>query len=104
MYDLVSLYPPPEGAPETDEEWDALPEDSPYLEGPEIAELPDLVRDALAEIGEERVAQLAVQWAQIEEFHGYADPEALTTVLRDLRDLAQRAQKEDQMIYCWICL
>ncbi|MFF0329638.1 hypothetical protein ACFYTU_53615 [Nonomuraea angiospora] len=39
--DLVrtaTVYPPPEGAPATVEEWEALPEDSPYKEGPMIEE------------------------------------------------------------------
>lgn len=51
LVDTVTLYPPPEGAPKSDEEWDALPEDSPYLDGPGIDELSVNVRDVPADAG-----------------------------------------------------
>ncbi|MFI6392300.1 hypothetical protein [Nonomuraea sp. NPDC050540] len=105
--DLVStavLYPPPEGAPRTVEELDALPESSPYREGPEIDELTSDVRDTLAGIPDERLAELGQQWAQVEEFIGTPDPEYLATLIEELRGLARRAQDEQQMIYCWMSI
>ncbi|WP_052423114.1 hypothetical protein [Nonomuraea candida] len=94
----VTVYPPPEDAPATTEEWEALPEDSPYKEGPGIEELPADVRDTLAGIPDGRLDELAERWERIEEF---ADvPPAggyLREVITGLRGLAQRAQQEDQM-------
>ncbi|MFE3451962.1 hypothetical protein ACFXJ8_23875 [Nonomuraea sp. NPDC059194] len=97
----VTLYPPPEGAPKSPEEWEALPEDSPYMEGPCIEELPADVRDTLADVSEDRFAELAERWKQ--EFFPPPDDDYLTTLIAELRDLARRAQVEDQTIYCWMC-
>ncbi|MEV4059894.1 hypothetical protein [Nonomuraea dietziae] len=108
-YDLdlvrtITLYPPPEGGPKSLEEWEALPEDSPYKEGPGIEELPADVRDSLAGVSDARLADLAERWGQIEEFFGRPDERYLTTLMGELRDLAQRARAEDQMMYCWTCV
>ncbi|MEU4323659.1 hypothetical protein [Nonomuraea dietziae] len=108
-YDLdlvrtITLYPPPEGGPRSLEEWEALPEDSPYKEGPGIEELSADVRDSLAGVPDARLADLAERWGQIEEFFGRPDEGYLTTLMGELRELAQRAQAEDQMIYCWTCV
>jgi hypothetical protein len=90
----VDVYPPPEGAPTTDEEWDALPEDSPYFEGPGIEELPVEVRDTLAAIPDVELNDLAERWKQIEEFADFPPAEGyLLEVITGLRDLARRAQK-----------
>ncbi|WP_219506017.1 hypothetical protein [Nonomuraea ceibae] len=99
----VTVYPAPDGAPTTDEEWDALPETSPYLEGPNIEELPVDVRDTLATIPSADLNDIVQQWEQIEEF-ARMPPAAgyLLEVITGLRGLAQRAQKADQMIYCRI--
>ncbi|MGW6500017.1 hypothetical protein [Nonomuraea angiospora] len=97
----ATVYPPPEGAPATVEEWEALPEDSPYKEGPVIEELPADVRDTLAGIPESRLGELAERWGQIEEFAGF--PPALR-VLAELRDLARRAREEGEMLYCRFCV
>ncbi|WP_344831065.1 hypothetical protein [Nonomuraea dietziae] len=108
-YDLdlvrtITLYPPPEGGPKSLDEWEALPEDSPYKEGPGIEELPADVRDSLAGVPDARLADLAERWGRIEEFFGRPDEGYLTTLMGELRELAQRAQAEDQMIYCWTCV
>ncbi|MFI7224404.1 hypothetical protein ACIBO5_14375 [Nonomuraea angiospora] len=39
LVQTITVYPPPEGSPATIEEWEALPEDSPYKDGPGIEEL-----------------------------------------------------------------
>lgn len=104
LVETVPLYPPPENAPATLEERDRLPEDSPYKEGSSIEEIPQDVRDTLADIPDDRLTELAGKWAQIEEFISPPDREGLMTLIRELRDLARRARKDDQMIYCWMCL
>ncbi|MFD1935608.1 MULTISPECIES: hypothetical protein [Nonomuraea] len=101
LIETISLYPPPEGGPQSLEEWEALPEDSPYKEGPCIEELPTDVRDTLAGVPDGRLADLVERWEQ--EFFAPPDGGYLTTLIAELRDLAQRAQAEDQTIYCWIC-
>ena len=105
LVDVVTLYPPREGAPTTDEEWDALPEDSPYLDGPGIEELSISVRDTLADVDDERLPELARQWTGIEEFRiGHVDSDYLLSLIEALVGLARRAEKEDQLLYCWVCV
>ncbi|MER6174909.1 hypothetical protein [Streptosporangium sp. NPDC001681] len=102
---MVALYPPLEGAPQSDEEWDALPEDSPYLDGPGIEELSVNVRDLLAEANDALLPALVERWAQIEEFSHFSsvDMEYLQSVAQELVGLSRRAKKHDQLLYCWMC-
>ncbi|SEG76583.1 hypothetical protein SAMN05444920_104397 [Nonomuraea solani] len=95
----VTVHPPPE-------EWEALPDDSLYeKEGAVIEELPADVRDTLAGIPDDRRGEFAELWAQIDD-----DPDIpsaagrLLEVVTELRGLAQRAQREDQLIYCWMAV
>ncbi|GAA4567931.1 hypothetical protein [Planotetraspora kaengkrachanensis] len=101
---LTYLYPPPEGAPRSPEEADALPEGSPYLEGPGIAEFAVRVRDALAEVEDDRLPVLAARWSGIEEFRRYSGttPDELLSLIEDFVGLARRAKAHDQMLYCWM--
>ncbi|GAA2292657.1 hypothetical protein GCM10010149_45450 [Nonomuraea roseoviolacea subsp. roseoviolacea] len=103
---IVELYPPPEGAPRSDEEWDALPEDSPYREGPGIMELSAQTRDMLAGVDDARLPMLAEQWAAIEEFSHFTDDDDgyMLSLTKDLVGLARRARENDQLLYCWCCL
>ncbi|GAA4558230.1 hypothetical protein [Planotetraspora kaengkrachanensis] len=102
----VTLYPPPEGAPKSDKEWDALPEDSPYLEGPGIEELTVNVRDVLAGADDARLPLVAERWSKIEEFSHFSsvDGEYMLSLVRGLAGLARRAKASDQMLYCWSSL
>ncbi|MFI9552092.1 hypothetical protein [Nonomuraea endophytica] len=106
LVEMVVLYPPPEGAPRTDEELDDLPEDSPYLEGPGIMELPAEARDMLADVNDARLRMLAEQWAAIEEFsHFTADDDGyMLSLTKDLVGLARRAREDNQLLYCWCSL
>ncbi|WP_214415756.1 hypothetical protein [Sphaerisporangium fuscum] len=106
LVDTAILYPPPEGAPRSDEEWDALPEGSPYLEGPCIGELTVDVRDVLAGADDERLPLIAERWSKIEEFSSFGpDDEGYTPALvKDLVGLARRAKANGQMLYCWSSL
>ncbi|MEU7889295.1 hypothetical protein AB0B54_27655 [Microbispora bryophytorum] len=102
----MSVYPPPQGAPKSMEEWESLPEDSPYAEGPWIEELPVLVRDALADVDDSRLPEITRQWAQHDEFRDWSpvDKDNLLTLAKELVDLARRAKSSGQMLYCWISL
>ncbi|WP_144069996.1 hypothetical protein [Nonomuraea indica] len=105
LVETEDLYPPPEGAPRSDEEWDALPEDSPYVDGPGIAELSVKVRDVLADVDDARLPALAEQWAAIEEFSHFTDDDDgyMLSLIKDLVGLARRARESDQLLYCWMC-
>ncbi|MFG1753448.1 hypothetical protein [Streptosporangium sandarakinum] len=106
LVETVVLYPPPEGAPRSEEEWDALPEGSPYLEGPGIMELSAKARDMLAGVDDARLPMLAGQWAAIEEFSHFTDDDDgyMLSLTKDLVGLARRAREHDQLLYCWFCL
>ncbi|GAA0826560.1 hypothetical protein ACFQVD_28030 [Streptosporangium amethystogenes subsp. fukuiense] len=106
LVDTVALYPPPEGAPQSDEEWDALPEDSPYLDGPGIAELPVNARDILAGADDSHLPAVAERWAKIEEFSHFTSVDVgyMLSLVEELVGLARRAKKDDQMLYCWMCV
>jgi hypothetical protein len=59
----------------------------------------------LAEADDDRLAELAVRWVQVEELGGrHDDADLLLSVLTDLRELARRANENDHRLYCWMCL
>ncbi len=64
----VRLYPSsyPDPFPQTDEEWDALPEDSPYLSSVGIEELSVNVRDLLAGADDAHLPGVVERWAKSE--------------------------------------
>ncbi|MFI9593579.1 hypothetical protein [Nonomuraea sp. NPDC052265] len=101
----VNLYPPPEDVPRSADEWAALPEDSPYLEGPRIVELSAEARDTLAGVDDARLPTLAKQWAAIEEFSSFTDENDgyMLSLTKDLVGLARRARENGQLLYCWMC-
>ncbi|GIH22278.1 hypothetical protein Aph01nite_05880 [Acrocarpospora phusangensis] len=105
LIDSVMLYPPPEGAPQSDEEWESLPEDSPYLDGSWIAELPVMARDALADLDDSRVPEVAGRWSEAEEFKSWSpeDRRHLFALTEQFVGLARRAKADDQLLYCWSC-
>ena len=71
-------------------------EDSPFLTEPTISELPNRLRDALAEV--EVSHQVSQAWAG--ELWGY-DPEDAGRTARALVDLARRARSEGKYLYWW---
>ncbi|MBG0827009.1 hypothetical protein HS041_04430 [Planomonospora sp. ID67723] len=102
----VALYPSyPSPAPQSDEEWDALPDDSPYLSSVGIEELSVNVRDLLAGADDARLPMLVERWAKIEEFSAFSsvDMEYLRSVAEDLVGLSRRAREHGQQLYCWSC-
>jgi hypothetical protein len=72
----------------------------PDYEGPWISELPDSVRNRLAEVPAERVPELAERWAGIEEFDGLFPAEHLRTVITDLVALSAEALLAGEALYC----
>lgn len=83
--------------------WPAGEPDAAH-EGPWVSVLDDRARDALADIAADRAAELAVRWAAIEEFGGYADEEFLRETIVGFAGLASRAREHGESLYCWMCL
>ncbi|MEU8244789.1 hypothetical protein [Nonomuraea sp. NPDC048916] len=100
MVETVTLYPPPEGAPKTEDEWLALPEDSPYKEGPEIEQLSVISRDALAEVDDARLPEVARRWT-VEPLSSFHEGDDVVDLVNELVALARRAKESDQLLYCW---
>ncbi|MFJ5988328.1 hypothetical protein [Lentzea sp. NPDC092896] len=61
----------------------------------------DGLRDGLAAAG--GLYEIAAAWAKIEELEGF-DPVVLADVLGQLRDLAAEAVKNEERLYCWVCV
>ena len=80
-------------------------EDEEY-EGPWVVVLGNRARDALDEIADDRLPELATTWSRIEEMSTYGDvgPDTMLPVLTALVGLARRARRADDRLYCWICL
>ncbi|MEV4171938.1 hypothetical protein [Nonomuraea sp. NPDC049709] len=93
LVETVTLYPPPEGVPETEEEWLALPEDSPYLDGPQIDELPASARDVLAEIEDSRLLEVVRRWT-MDPLCPSCDGDDVLDLVQELVALAKAGQGE----------
>jgi hypothetical protein len=100
----VLVWPPPETKPATEEQYNALPEDSPWKEGPWLQELQREVRDTLATVDDARLPGLATQWARIEEFHHTMSTDDALSLIKDLVGLAGRARAAGDRLYCWTSL
>jgi hypothetical protein len=90
--------------PVTKQEFDQLPEDSPWRHGPWLHELDKEARDTLASVDNARMPELAVMWANIEELKGYVSIESMLTLIDDLVGLARRARDAGDHLYCWSIL
>ncbi|WP_164904107.1 hypothetical protein [Nonomuraea polychroma] len=106
LVETVTLYPPPEGEPKTEDEWLALPEDSPYREGPEIDELSVSARDMLAEVDDARLPEVAQRWAEsqgwtVEPLSSSHEGDDVLELVKEFVALARRAKERDQLLYCW---
>ncbi|MEV4179252.1 hypothetical protein [Nonomuraea sp. NPDC049709] len=77
----------------------ALPEDSPYREGPEIEELSVSARDTLAEVDDARLPEVAQQW--MNEHPSSLDGDHVLDLVKEFVALARRAKESDQLLYCW---
>ncbi|GAA4603440.1 hypothetical protein GCM10023195_11380 [Actinoallomurus liliacearum] len=100
----VGVWPPEESKPASLEEYDRLPEDSPWNSGPWLVELDDRLRDTLADVDDLALPSIADQWAHIEEFRGHMDVVAARDIIEGFVALARRARRADHRLYCWCCL
>lgn len=99
----ISLWPSGD-QPASIEEYDLLPEDSPWKQiGPGLEELGSSVRDTLADADDARLSQLSVGWAQTEELRRFSDvnQDSLLPLVEDLVRLARRAREANEQLYCW---
>lgn len=80
-------------------EYDEDDEVEQYVSG--VAEK---LRLTLTQADDVRLAEAAVQWAQAEEFGGFADPDVLTEIVKELAGLARHATEQGERLYCWVCL
>jgi hypothetical protein len=102
----ATVWPPPDTAPASVEEYEDLPEDSPWHTGPWVEELDDGTRDTLADIDADRVGEYAARWAEIEEFSfaGVPPGDDLRPLVVELSSLAGRARDAGERLYCWSSL
>lgn len=87
--ELRTVWPPAGTPPPADD-------NSPWLSGPTLSQLPQRIRDALAEIA----VTPAVGQAWSEALWGF-DPETAQRLALDIVDLARRARTEDKPVFWW---
>jgi hypothetical protein len=104
LVQAIDVSPDPATKPVSAEEYEGLPEDSPWKTGRWLLELNGSVRDALARVDDARVPELATQWAKIEEFAGAMTAEEAQSLLDALVGLARRTRDSRNRLYCWTCL
>lgn len=96
---------PPEPRPVTVEEYNSLPEDSPWKQDgfATLEELDTSVRDTLADAPDGWLPELAARWAQTDQLSRYGDVnrESLLPLVEDLVRLARRAREANEQLYCW---
>lgn len=63
--------------------------------------LPDHLRDNLASLTAEGLADIAERWANAVKEESVFEPEYLVTVLQDLRELAALAKSKKKGVYLW---
>ncbi len=63
----------------------------------------DELQAALADADDGRLASVAVPWSQTDELQGHGDPHSLATLLHDMAELARRARRKHERMYCWTC-
>jgi hypothetical protein len=95
--DIVSVtgvWPPGERTAVGLEEYEDLPEDSPWGDDQFVAELGADVRDVLAGVEESRLPELAAAWVGIEEFASFADSDSgwSESLIEQFVGLARRAR------------
>lgn len=106
LVSTVSVWPPEEGKPQTLEEYNDLPEDSPWQSDQFVEQLSTEVRDTLAGVDDARLHDLAAEWARIEEFSAFTsiEPGWLPALVHDLVALARRARQAGDQLFCWSSL
>jgi hypothetical protein len=69
-----------------------------------VVTLTDELQATLAAAPRNQIVAAAVPWSETEEFRGGADPEDLADFLLEMADLARRANRRGERMYCWIRL
>ncbi|WP_154814480.1 hypothetical protein [Actinophytocola xinjiangensis] len=101
---FVLLWPPAEDEPSSLEEYEDMPEDSPWKTSPAtLQELGVSVRESLASIPDHELPGLATRWAHGENLSQYSDstPNTILPLVTNLVALARRARDTNQMLYVW---
>ena len=70
-----------------------------------VVSLPDNLQQALIELDDERIGELAPAWGQRDDdYELEADPDDAAAVLRELIGLFRAGKAEGQRGYCWVCV
>jgi hypothetical protein len=83
--------------------WDELPTGELIAGdegGPWIEELPERLRDTLADAEERRLRELAERWVRMEEFWWEPTADDVLPFLGELVALARRARDRGELLYC----
>lgn len=90
---------PPEPAPRSPEDFDHLPDDSPWLDYEyQLDEFASEFRDALAALTEAHFQRLETDWIPGEDFE-YYDLDGVRSDFRSLVELARRAQSAGDKLF-----
>lgn len=75
-------------------------------QGPWVVAIGESARDALADIPEDRMPELAERWSRIDELAQFDDmsPELMLSFLRQFVRLAGNARTSGETVYCWMSL
>ena len=95
---------PPEPVPKTPDDFDRLPEDSPWFTSEyQLDEFALAFRDALALLAEPQFRRLETDWTPSEEFDDY-DLDAVRSDFRNLAELAKRAQSAGEKLFLYVAV
>ena len=73
-------------------------------EGPWVFHLPDTLPTLLADLGDERIPEIAVRWAQGELSYAGAQISDVEMGLRQLRDFSRQAVAANRPLLLWMSL
>lgn len=104
LIETVFVWPSGETEPVSSEDHGRPPADSPWHTGPWLEEFSDRIRDALADVDDGALPEIAERWARIEEFDGYMDAVGARDVIDGFVALARRARQAGDRLYCWCSL
>jgi hypothetical protein len=73
-------------------------------DGPWVWQLPEELRDALADAPAGRLPAVAEQWVRTEEFWDQVTASEVLPFLGEVTALARCARQAGERLYCWVCL
>jgi hypothetical protein len=98
------VWPPPQTAPTTAAQYEALPEDSPWRTGPWLEELGLSVRETLRGWTAPESPTWPSNGVGSRSSVAGQRPRNLRSLIRDLVALARRAREAGDQLCCWTCL